>query len=406
MASSNTPRHSKKPSSGVTIDLEPQDVMPVADEMAQKDLEAEDIQAEPVLIETVETVEEPVREEVKSAAPVAETQSRGGSSLLGGLVGGILALVGGAGLQWAGVLPSFQNNADVATLRQEIAALSEKANGPAIDPDIINGLSTAQVGFQKNAEALAAELSIIWDSQKKLVADMAALKSSSGVAGGDPAAVTVLMDKLGALETEIGALKSSDASAQLTEMQTKLAELQKNAGSSTGASNVAQAIAAAGLKAAIDRGGAFANELETFATVAPASPELEQLKNLAASGVPSKADLTTEFGAAADSMIAATQVVDPNAGLMERLTNSAKSLVRSRPVGVIEGDTPEAVVARMEVAVNKGDLDAALTEAGKLPDAARAAGIDYINKLTARRDTDALVSKALTSALTAAGAAK
>ncbi len=88
------------------------------------------------------------------------------------------------------------------------------------------------------------------------------------------------------------------------------------------------------------------------------------------------------------------------------LTASAKSLVRSRPVGVIEGDSPEALVARMEVAVSKGDLDAALAEAGKLPDAARAAGIDYIGRLTARRDTDALVTRALTSALSAAGAAK
>jgi hypothetical protein len=218
--------------------------------------------------------------------------------------------------------------------------------------------------------------------------------------------MAAVSEKITALETKLDGISGAGASAKLSEMQARIADLEQSAGSQTGASNVAQAIAAAGLKAAIDRGGAFASELETFATVAPASPELEQLKNLAASGVPSKAELSAEFGSAADAMLAATQTVDPNAGLIARLTASAKGLVRSRPVGAIEGDTLEALVARMEVAVAKGDLDAALAEAEKLPDAARAAGIDYIGRLSARRDTDALVTKALTSALSAAGAAK
>jgi hypothetical protein len=399
MASSGAPRHSKKIRTGVTIELAPEDVTEAAGDLEVKDLDAEDIQPEPsTASETPQANETEQEIRPQPAAP-----ARGLSGITGGFLGGALALVAGAGLQWAGVLPSFSNGGDIAALRQEIAALSEMSSEPAVDPTIIDGLKSGQETVMKSVESLGEDVSAAKNAQKSLSDEIAALKSSGGAAGGDPAALT---EKLAAFESRLDALDGNDVSAKLAEMQAQIAAMKQTAGSQTGASNVAQAIAAAGLKAAIDRGGSFASELETFATVAPASPELEQLKNLAASGVPSKAELSAEFGNAADAMLAASQIVDPNAGILDRLTASAKGLVRSRPVGAIEGDSPEALVARMAVAVNKGDLDAALAEAGKLPDTARAAGIDYIGRLTARRDTDALVTQALTSALSAAGEAK
>jgi hypothetical protein len=408
MASSGTPRHSKKSRPGVTIDLAPAEVETVAaaDEPEVTDRVTEDIlpEPEPIPAEAApaneDVLQSPPSEPIPSARPV-----RGVSGLASGLAGGALALLAGAGLQWAGVLPSFGGGAEIAALRQQVTALSEKPGAPAMDTAAIDTLKSGQTALTQNVEQLRADISTAGEAQKSLSDDVAALKLSGGAAD-DPATMAAVTDKIAALQAQLDAVKGGDASAKLDAMQAQIADLKQSAGSQTGASNVAQAIAAAGLKAAIDRGGAFANELETFATVAPASPELEQLKNLAASGVPSKAELSAEFGKAADAMLAAAQPVDPNAGLIARLTASAKGLVRSRPVGAIEGDTPEALVARVEVAVNKGDLDAALAEAGKLPDAARAAGIEYIGKLTARRDTDALVTKALTSALSAAGAAK
>jgi hypothetical protein len=395
MASSGTPRHSKKNRPGVTIDLAPSEV--AADETSAdggpevKDMETEDTQTETAPEESVLEKEDVFQ--TRSPELVQPTSpARGVSGLASGLAGGALALLAGAGLQWSGLLPSFGGGSEIAALRQEIAALAEKPGASAVDAAAMESLKSGQTALAQNLEQLRADLSAASEAQKSV--------------SGDPAAMAAVSEKITALETKLDGISGAGASAKLSEMQAQIADLKQSAGSQTGASNVAQAIAAAGLKAAIDRGGSFANELETFATVSPASPELEQLKNLAASGVPSKAELSAEFGSAADAMLAATQTVDPNAGLIARLTASAKGLVRSRPVGAIEGDTLEALVARMEVAVAKGDLDAALAEAEKLPDAARAAGIDYIGRLTARRDTDALVTKALTSALSAAGAAK
>lgn len=402
MASSGTPRHSKKSKTGATIELSPADVTAIAEDFAVKDDDAEDIQAESPFSQAEPYAEEPaaaVPPQPASPAPMA----RGLSGLAGGLLGGALALAGGAVLQWVGALPTFGTGAEVSGLRQEMAVLAEKTGAPALDPAVIDGLKSGQAAMMKNIDMLASDLSAAKVELKSLSDGLSSLKISSGAAGGDS---TALIEKLTTLEARLNALKGSDFAEQLSGMQAQIAALKQGAGNGAGASNVAQAIAAAGLKAAIDRGGSFANELETFATVAPASPELEQLKNLAASGVPSKAELSAEFGKTADAMLSATQAVDPDAGLMARLTASARNLVRSRPVGAIEGDSPEALVARMEVAVSRGDMDAALAEADKLPDAARAAGIDYIGRLTARRDTDALVTRALTSALSAAGAVK
>ena len=398
MASSGTQRHSKKTGPGVTIDLTQADVTAVSEDMDLKDIDAEEIQTDPT-----SSADMPKAEPAPPVSPHGSAAARGISGLASGFLGGALALAAAAGLQWAGALPSIGGGAEIAGLRLEIAALSEKSAAPAVDPSVLDRLASGQAALTKSVETLTADLSAAKNAQKSSSSEIAALKSSAGGAGGDSPA---LMEKLSALESRIGTLSGDDALGKVAEMQAQIAALQKTAGVSTAASNVAQAIAAAGLKAAIDRGGSFANELETFATVAPASTELEQLKNLAASGVPSKAELSAEFGTVADAMLAAAQPDDPDAGLFSRLTASAKSLVRSRPVGAIEGDTPEALVARMEVAVSKGDLEAALAEAAKLPDAARAAGIAYIGRLTARRDTDALVTRALTSALTAAGEAK
>src|SRR5690606_8878743 len=59
--------------------------------------------------------------------------------------------------------------------------------------------------------------------------------------------------------------------------------------------DMARAIASSGLKTAIDRGGPFAAELEAFASVAPEDPAIAELRDLAATGVPTRARLVAAF---------------------------------------------------------------------------------------------------------------
>jgi hypothetical protein len=372
------PEHSKKPKT-VTIDL---DATPVSEAATETVAEAFD---------ALDDAPIPEAPEVVTAAPVVAKQSSGVIGKIGaGLVGGLIALIGGAGLQYSGQLPSFGGSTDIAALQAEVSKL---ASLPAVDPTVFEGLNRAQ-------GELAAQITTLSAAVEQL---------KTTVSGAGSEAVAELQSKLTALESTVtqlpagGAAGDPTASAAFQALAAKVAALEAAPAASGDAKSVATAIAASGLKAAIDRGGSFMNELETYASVVPASADVEALRGLAAKGVPSQQDLLAGFGDAASAMIAAATVPDPNIGILQRLTESAKGLVKARRVGDIEGDEPDAVVARMEVALQRGDLAGMLTLSEKLPEASKVAGKPYLDSVTARRDTDTLVTRALGAALTQAG---
>jgi hypothetical protein len=380
-------KHSKKPKA-VTIDLTANAEAASgasSTELASKEID-DTILDQPVEIsDPIDTIGAPKSDEPPKPfhEPVTPPASGGFLGKAGaGLAGGLIALAGAAALQFGGVLPNLGGNADITALREDVAKLS---SAPSFD-----------------STPLLAEIQLVKDQVTAIEGRISALPAS----GVDAASLKPLEDKIAALEAALAAKTPSGGSGDPAAMQalsSKVAELESAQMGSGGASAVALAIAASGLKAAIDRGGPFMAELETYASVAPASSDIDTLRSLAAAGVPSRQDLLNGFVAVANAMLAASQTPDPDAGIFERLTDSAKNLVKARPVGDIAGDTPEALVARMEIAIGRGDFDAALIEAAKLPPAAQEAGKSYIDQVEARRDTDALVTKALQMALSMAG---
>ncbi len=385
--------HSKK-SKTVTIDLEPEAVHEVTAEVAEDivDQSAGDERPSVVYDDVQNTIEDTTEPEPVAATPDPKPRaaSNGLMGKLGaGVVGGLIALMGGAGLQYTGQLPSFGSGAELSALQAEVTKLS---SAPAVDPAVIDSLNRAQGDLATQVAALSS--------------DIAQLKTTAP--GADGAALSALETKLAALESavaNVGTGGSADpaSSEAFTALAAKVAALEAKPADAGDAKSVATAIAASGLKAAIDRGGSFMNELETYASVVPASPDVEALRSLAAKGVPSQQELLAGFGDAANAMIAAAVVPDPNMGVLQRLTESAKGLVKARRVGDIQGDEPDAVVARMEVALQRGDLASVLTEGEKLPEASKVAGKEFLDKVTARRDTDSLVTRALGLALAQAG---
>jgi len=159
--------------------------------------------------------------------------------------------------------------------------------------------------------------------------------------------------------------------------------------------DVARAIAAAGLKSAIDRGGSFMSELEAFASVAPDDPAVSELRDLAAGGVPSRSDLVAGFSDAASKAIAAADPGNPDAGLVDRLMSSAMSVVKVRKVGDVPGDSAEAIAARAEARLLNGDLEAAVNEWNTLPEASKAATADYGDAMAARARAEKLMATAI-----------
>lgn len=289
-----------------------------------------------------------------------------------GILGGIVALLLAGSMQYAGYLPGAKPapaantaglSSELAELRQEIAALKSRPAAAAA-PD---------TGLANRVAALET--------------------APRGSAGSDQA--------LASLRTEIDRLRATVQSSASAEagLKQRLDQAEAKLNDRGPEQQVARAVAAAALKAAIDRGGSFETELQTFATVAADDPAVAELQKFAANGVPSRGELQREFPHVADVMLEATAQPDPNQGIAGRLLSSAMSVVKVRRVGDVEGETPEAVVARMEEGLRNGNLQASVREWNSLPEPAKAVSRDFKQKLDARMQVENLVGGTLTRAV-------
>jgi hypothetical protein len=348
------------------------------------------------------------------AEPAPHPTSNGGFGrpLAAGVAGGVVALLLAGGLQWAGLIPALGNGGDAAALqglRADVDALEQKVatfDAGTVDAETIK---RALAPADKRIGELASSL----DQVKK---DVAAARSA------DDAALKDMRGRLAKLEQSVAAEGKSIPSAEtvnalglkvsfldqttaansdaLKKVEQSVAALGGKVAEQANQPHATAAIAASALKSAIDRGGSFAAELDMFAAVAPDTPELGELRTLAAKGVPTRAGLAAEIGPVADRMLDATrQVAASDGGVVDRLLASARSLVRVRPVGNGEGGGVPADIARFRNAVTGGDLAKAAEEYEALPDKAKAAGADFMAGLRARLEVDALAQKALASAL-------
>lgn len=219
--------------------------------------------------------------------------------------------------------------------------------------------------------------------------------------GASQQAIDTINQKLAAVEAAVTA--ASDAAkagdTRIATLEQSVASLSDQVAGQAAQPKVALAIAAAALKSAIERGGTFTGEVETFAAIAPNSSELPALREIAAKGVPSRAELAGGMEEAANAMIAAGETLPDDAGFWDKLWASAESMVKVRPIGAVEGETVPAKVARMEVAVKAGDFAKAVAEYDTLPEASKAAGQAFADRIKARIAAEELVAKALAGAL-------
>lgn len=335
-------------------------------------------------------VKEPEKQEEEAFTPpppqqrtVAPAKQGNSGFIAAGIFGGLVALFAAGSMQYAGYLPPFSSanqnaenalSADVANLKTQISALQQSQSTPVMDTSALEGR-------------------------------LAALENASPAGGADNATVTALTDKIASLEGTLSSLQSERSGQETTtaDLARRLSDAEAKLNEPRDDIEVARAIASAGLKAAVDRGGPFLTELDTLAGVATDDPAVAALKPFAATGVPSRAELLRTFPDVANTMLATLNQPDPNQSIVERLTESAYSLVKVRPVGNIEGETPEAVIARMEDKMRNGDLQGAALEWNALPDAAKTVSTAYKQSLDARIEVEKLVGDSLSRAINNSG---
>ncbi len=359
---------------------EPEAVTPETPRFDEPDPEPVTASAEPA--EEKPKEEEPApfrpttRTEDYSTRNTAPVTSKPATSTLvaSGIFGGIVALLLAGSMQYAGLLPTGASSssssdsdvsAEIASLRQEIASLASRPVEPSAD----------------------------------ITSRLTALESSASTSGSGSADTD---QKIAALEAELTSLKSANAAAAATSTQLagRLQQAEAQIADKGPEQQAARAVAAAALKSAVDRGGSFEAELQTYQTVAGDDPAIANLQPFAAKGVLSRIELQRQVSGVADSMVEAVAQPDPDQGLAARLYSSALSVVKVRKVGDVTGNTPEDIVARFEDRLRSGDFAAAAREWDTLPDAAKTASQSFKQELDARIEVENLVGGALTRAIT------
>jgi hypothetical protein len=305
----------------------------------------------------------------KAAAPPASRSGGTSASTLiaAGIFGGIVALLLAGSMQYAGYLPSSSPAASGSTeLSDEIEALRQEIQTLRSQPASLD---------------------------TELASRIQALESSVAQNSGGPTE-----ESLNAIQQQLADTKAA-AATQTAELSRRLEAAEAQINDRGPEQQVARAVAAAGLKAAIDRGGSFEAELQAYTNIAGDDPAIAELKTFSADGAPSREQLQSEFPAVADTIIQASVPADPDQGIASRLLSSAMSVVKVRRVGDVEGDTAEAIVSRIEDRLRNGDLPAAAQQWDTLPEAAKSASTEFKRKLDARVQVENLVSGTLSRAL-------
>jgi len=387
-------------------------------------------------------------QETTVAPPPAAPRSGRGGAIAGGVIGGLVALLLAGGLQYSGVLPPLNNapqsDTGVQALRDEISGLqsqiAELKNQPAAPaPNLDEALAeprqqiaqlretvqsleqqVASGGSGDQTQALA-ELEQRRSELETSFQELSQRLNQSGAADGE------LAQRLESAERELAGLRETVQSAgtesreaateasneavsavtarideiagQVEALSGRLEELSTEVARQDEGPKVALVVAASALKSAVDRGQSFASELETYSSIASNASELDSLRPYAENGIPTLASLSEEASDFASKIAAAENAVPESAGLVERFTSSVKSVVTVRPVGEVQGEQPSAIAARVEAAVQRGDLPVALREFETLPENMKNLGADFAAKLRARQAANEVLDKALSSAL-------
>lgn len=143
------------------------------------------------------------------------------------------------------------------------------------------------------------------------------------------------------------------------------------------------AFVAVSLRAAVERGDPFAQELAAAKPLADAKL-IGALEPFAAGGVPRSAALARELSQLAGPMMNAAGAPPRDGGFLDRLQANAEKLVRIRPVNEAPGDDVATVITRADVKAAHGDIAGALAEVKSLPAAVSAPAQGWIRKADAQ----------------------
>ncbi len=192
------------------------------------------------------------------------------------------------------------------------------------------------------------------------------------------------------------AAKPDDIAQAIAPVSSKIASLEKSiAGVVTAEENrkanaerIVLSLELANLKRVIDRGLGFGEELAQVKKAAGTRVNLAALEPYKSNGVRTLVELQSDFRPLTHRIIAAAEDTG-DGGVIDRLLSGARSVVHVRKVKHSADDNSvEAVVSRMDIALEEGRIGDFQAMAQKLPEKARAPAEDLFKQVAARAAVD------------------
>jgi len=309
--------------------------------------------------------------------------------LAGAALGAVIALGLQLALTIGGIWPG-PGAPDLSSLEGRVAALERAA--PASGP---NGAPAAEI------TRLSQEIAQVRERIGRIEARPA---------GGNTTDLGSLNQSIENLRTELNAVEASMASLdertppdledqiarlasreRVNDLDARVTKLEEDAVGSD-ARKAAMALGLAQLARAAHDAEPFGNELAAVEVLRPDDPLLGRIAPFAEIGVPSEAQLRTDFPAVARAVAHAAQT-PAELTAWGRVWVWLGQYISFRRTGDTEGESANAILARAEERLGEGDLRAALNEMNALPEQAKMPATAWIEGAEARVALDRLTTE-------------
>lgn len=248
---------------------------------------------------------------------------------------------------------------DTASIRAEAVAAAKEAAGTEIAA-LRDELASAAPAPDTNAQAAVEALQQQLDEQAQRLDELAARPA---LEPGMAQRIQDLAAQAQALEGQIQAA-AEQAQSRITAAQSEAEKMQAAATDSTRRAEAVAAIAS--LQAALDRGVTPDEARQTLEGAGMDAPEPLTRE------VPSLVSLQSDFPQAARAALR-DSLREAGADGGNALTRFFRAQTGARSVAPRAGDDPDAILSRANAEVEKGRIDAALTEMAALPESAKSA---------------------------------
>ena len=334
------------------------------------------------------------------------------------LAGGALGVAAAYGLAWYGLWPTppvpaapadprlaqfgaaipeletvtQTTQAELAALNQRIVALESAEPASATASESATAAPVDLSGIESDIASLTSRLDQLADTPPPAT-DTAALDTLRADLSAIGTRIDELAARLGTAEAELRTLDTT-----VTETTATLADQPSDIGA------VLQLpLILSGFETAFATGRPYATELGALRAAVPDAEVPTAIANKAETGLTRPDVIASRFAAVLPAMLAG-RPANPDASWQDSAMDWFRSAIALRPTGEIEGDTPEAVITRLEAAIDRRDFAAAQTLLSELPQSMLEAAGDVpalvAEQAEAPRFLDALRTSALSGEVT------